>query len=302
MLSWRLFLGTVFVGGLAALCWWDARLNHPGMVLFPLAILLTVAATDELVTMLAAGGRQPLAWVAHLGNLLIVGSNAVFIYWPLGGVAYPADCLVGKLGWPLGATCVAMILAFLGEMRRYTQPGATIVQLGMSALAHVYVGLLLSCVVQLRHLHDGPTGMIALVSLVAVVKACDIGAYTCGRLVGRHKMTPVLSPGKTWEGTVGGLVFAATAAWLVFRYLAPAIRSDMAPSDSVPAWGWLAYGLLVGAAGVIGDLAESLLKRDAGVKDSSCWMPGFGGVLDILDSILLAAPIAYGCWAVGLVR
>ena len=78
----------------------------------------------------------------------------------------------------------------------------------------------------------------------------------------------------------------------------------MAPSDLQPGlfwWGWIVFGLLVGAAGMVGDLAESLLKRDVGVKDSSTWMPGFGGVLDILDSLLLSAPVAWFCWATGIV-
>ena len=89
-------------------------------------------------------------------------------------------------------------------------------------------------------------------------------------------------------------------SWLAFEHLFPLMFPGGA-SRAVPAWGWLAYGLLVGAAGVIGDLAESLLKRDVGQKNSSDWMPGFGGVLDILDSVLLAAPVAYLCWALELV-
>ena len=71
--------------------------------------------------------------------------------------------------------------------------------------------------------------------------------------------------------------------------------------NTSPWWGWIAFGLLVGGAGMVGDLAESLLKRDVGRKDSSTWMPGFGGVLDVLDSLLLSAPVAWACWAFGLV-
>jgi len=134
-------------------------------------------------------------------------------------------------------------------------------------------------------------------SLVIVVKMGDIGAYTCGRLVGRHKMTPTLSPGKTWEGAVGGMVFACLGSYLALEWLAPALTGA---ASRLP-WGWLPYGVIVGIAGMVGDLAESLLKRDVGCKDSSTWMPGFGGVLDLLDSVLFAAPVAYLCWALGLV-
>jgi phosphatidate cytidylyltransferase len=126
----------------------------------------------------------------------------------------------------------------------------------------------------------------------------DVGAYTVGRLIGRHKMAPVLSPGKTWEGVAGGLGFSCLGAWVTFTWLVPAMTGE-APTPA--AWRWIVYGLLVGGTGIVGDLAESLIKRDVGRKDSSTWMPGFGGVLDLLDSILIAAPIAYLCWALGLV-
>jgi phosphatidate cytidylyltransferase len=161
--------------------------------------------------------------------------------------------------------------------------------------AVVYVGLLLDFVVLLRLAY----GVAALASLVIVVKMADTGAYAVGRLLGRHKMAPVLSPGKTWEGAVGALLLASAASWATFAWLVPAA----APDDLAPGMpgGWLVFGLLIGVMGMLGDLAESLLKRDAGLKDSSRWMPGFGGVLDLLDSILLAAPAAYACWALGVV-
>ncbi len=112
-------------------------------------------------------------------------------------------------------------------------------------------------------------------------------------------MAPRLSPGKTIEGAIGGLAASCLGAWIALDWLVPgdAPTSRRTPG---PSWGWIVYGLLVGAAGMLGDLAESLLKRDAGVKDSSTWMPGFGGVLDILDSMLLAAPVAWLYWALGI--
>jgi phosphatidate cytidylyltransferase len=162
--------------------------------------------------------------------------------------------------------------------------------------------------VQLRVLSGGPWGtdgrwgMLALVSLIATVKMSDIGQYTVGRLIGRHKLAPKISPGKTWEGVAGGVVFAAvTSAYLVFW------RPDMAQLRTSLNWESAravllvratVYGALLAVAGMAGDLAESLLKRDAAMKDSSEWMPGFGGVLDLLDSLLVAAPVAYLFWAI----
>ena len=97
------------------------------------------------------------------------------------------------------------------------RPGASLCGLVYAALSFIYVGVLLSFVVQLRLVDSNLTGMTALVSLIAVVKMGDSGAYTVGRMFGRHKMAPVLSPGKTWEGVAGAIVFAMLGAWIVFR-------------------------------------------------------------------------------------
>jgi phosphatidate cytidylyltransferase len=149
--------------------------------------------------------------------------------------------------------------------------------------------------------------MLALVSLIAIVKMSDTGQYAVGRLIGRHKLAPVVSPGKTWEGAIGGLVFAIATAWLIFAWSAP--RMTNSPGGLPPLGESVAGGVritlfavLLAAAGLLGDLAESMLKRDAEVKDSSTWLPGFGGVLDLMDSLLGAAPVAYLLWALGLVR
>ena len=128
----------------------------------------------------------------------------------------------------------------------------------------------------------------------------DTGAYTVGRLIGRHKMAPLISPGKTIEGALGALAFSCLGSWAAFKWIVP-LAMKHPELQSHDTWRWIIFGLLVGAAGMLGDLAESLLKRDVGVKDSSTWMPGFGGVLDILDSLLLSAPVAWFCWASGLV-
>jgi phosphatidate cytidylyltransferase len=204
------------------------------------------------------------------------------------------------LGWPLAAFVVMVLAAFCVEMRRYTAPGRVMEQLSAAIFALAYVGLLFSFLAQLRLVAGGALGVPAIASLVIVVKMGDTGAYTVGRLVGRHKLAPVLSPGKTIEGGVGGLVFACLGSWVAIEWLLPQLR-PVGMAKLSPTWGWLAYGLIVGIAGMLGDLAESLIKRDLGRKDSSDWMPGFGGVLDVLDSILFAAPVAYLCWAFGVV-
>lgn len=298
MLRWRLLLGSLLIAALVTLCWLDHHATLPGPYLFPLALLATILGSSEIIYMMRAGGMHPLPWVVYTGNILLLVSNWVA---PLLAHSTRAASAtrVGTVAddqWPLLALGIGVLLAFLGEMQRYEKPGGVVINLASAIFALAYVGVLLSFVVQLRMLW----GIGALASLVVVVKMGDTGAYTVGRLIGRHKMAPVLSPGKTIEGLVGHLVFACVGSWLAFTWLVPQTLADPAAFAN-RWWGWLTFGLLVGTTGLLGDLAESLIKRDVGCKDSSNWLPGFGGTLDILDSILLAAPVAWFCWACGLV-
>lgn len=285
MLVWRLVLGTVLIAAVAALCWLDARAALPGTWLFPLALVITLLASGELLRICRVRGVLPAAWAVYLGNLAIVSANWL----------RPAATR-GVFDGPAIALGLAAIGVFVAEMRRYRAPGQSLERLAGGMLALIYVGWLMSFLIQHRFVASGQLGLPALAALIIVVKMCDTGAYTVGRLIGRHKMTPTLSPGKTFEGLAGGLAFACVGAWFAFEQLLPRLT----PERKAPAaYGWIAYGLVVGLAGVAGDLAESLLKRDAGVKDSSAWMPGFGGVLDIVDSLLIAAPLSYLFWACG---
>jgi len=302
MLRWRLLLGTLIVAALAGLFLLDHLAPVPGILLIPLALALTVALAAEVLYLERSSGMHPLPAVVYGGSLLLVAGNwAGPIVWrfstgvPLAWPVLPWDNPVSALVWaPLGLA-IGMLAALVGEMCRYRKPATATANAAASVFALIYVGLLLSFVVQLRMIW----GIGALASLVIVVKLGDIGAYTVGRLAGRHKMAPVISPAKTVEGAIGGLAVACLGSWATFRWLLPALAPKGAPSG--PWWGWIAFGVLVGTAGMVGDLAESVLKRDAGKKDSSNWMPGFGGVLDILDSLLLAAPVAWLCWLWGLV-
>jgi phosphatidate cytidylyltransferase len=123
--------------------------------------------------------------------------------------------------------------------------------------------------------------------LVVVTKFTDIGAYLIGSSLGRHKMIPRISPKKTWEGTFGGMLFAIGGSWLCYGIL------PQLSHDGLNLLHMVVLGLLLGGAAVIGDLAESLVKREAGVKDSSTILPGHGGCLDMVDSLLFSAPLLY---------
>lgn len=289
MLRWRLFLGFVFTALLVGLCWLDHRLTPPGLLLFPLAALVSLAGAQEVLGLLAEREARPRAVVVYGGTLLVLAGNAVGLWWPSLG-----SPLVG----PLVGFGLAVSWAFGVEMFLYREPGGIMERLALGIFGVAYVPFLMTFVIQLRGTGEGQLGILAIASLLLVVKLADVGAYTVGRLIGRHKMAPRLSPGKTLEGAGGALVFSLAAAWLGCDLLLGWITSG--ESRTTPL-GWLVYGLTVGAAGMAGDLAESLFKRDVGRKDSSRWMPGFGGVLDLLDSVLLAAPVAYLWWTIGLV-
>jgi phosphatidate cytidylyltransferase len=269
----------------------DFASDPPGAWLFPLAVAAALAGTQEVASLLASGGQHPRKLLLYLGTLLVIGSNAVplFVWKP------PAEYALAALGWPMGAFTFVVLSALVCEVYCYERPGKSIVSLGLSLFGVAYLGLLLSFALELRGLGGPAEGMVALLSMIAVVKSGDTGAYTVGRLVGRHKMSPLVSPGKTWEGAAGAILFATLAAWLCFTYLPPALGI----TDPLPAWYWLVFGPVVGLAGLMGDLSESLLKRDMGRKDSSTWLPGFGGVLDVIDAVLFAAPVAYLCWLAG---
>jgi phosphatidate cytidylyltransferase len=159
----------------------------------------------------------------------------------------------------------------------------------------VYIPVLFGFAVKLLALDpawlaDGrvaPPAAMLLLWLLAVTKFSDMGAYLTGSLVGRHKMIPHVSPGKTWEGFAGGLVFSQLAGSGLYALF---------PQHFAVIGGWghvIALGFLLGVLAVIGDLAESVVKRSLGAKDSGRMLPGIGGALDLIDSICFTAPALY---------
>ena len=155
----------------------------------------------------------------------------------------------------------------------------------------LYIGGMLSFAYGLRYhrFTINAIGGTALVLLPLLLTwASDTGAYFVGREFGRRKLIPSVSPGKTLEGALGGLLFTMLAAWLLGRYALPEVtRLGMTHAAA------LTFGALISVAAQAGDLAESLLKREAGVKDSSRIIPGHGGVLDRVDSLLFTLPLGY---------
>ncbi|NUQ65525.1 MAG: phosphatidate cytidylyltransferase [Pirellulales bacterium] len=297
MLRWRLLLGTLIIASLVGLCWLDHRAAMPGAWLFPVAVALTLLATGETLQLTRDAGLRPQAWIVYGANLVLVA--VAWLAPPAGLLSSipPAErgspeAFNGGPSWLLLTFALVVLVVFAGEICRYKSPGGATANLSAAVLSTAYAGLLMALLVELRM----AWGVGALAALVIVVKSGDTGAYTVGRLMGRHKLAPRLSPGKTIEGVVGGLLFACLGSWATFRWILPALMPDAA-NQSI-GWHWAIFGVAVATAGIVGDLGESLIKRDVGRKDSSIWLPGFGGVLDILDAILLAVPIACIYWRI----
>jgi phosphatidate cytidylyltransferase len=154
-----------------------------------------------------------------------------------------------------------------------------------SVLTAIYVPFLLSFGVLLL-LSDSDRGKWRVLCTLFAVVLSDTGGYLAGVFLGRHKMAPSISPGKTWEGFAGSISAAAIGSGLLLYFLL-----------DIPAYWGLLFGVVISIVAVVGDLAESMLKRDLGVKDMSNLLPGHGGVMDRLDSILFAVPTAYVLFA-----
>jgi phosphatidate cytidylyltransferase len=162
-----------------------------------------------------------------------------------------------------------------------------IITAALTVLGLLYVPFLFNFVALLAFM-PGHTweNRYLLIYLLAVTKFSDVGAYVIGSLIGRHKMIPRISPGKTWEGFAGAILTSLGISMLLcyfMRYYIPALSL----TDSV------ILGLLLPLVSVVGDLAESVVKRDASIKDSGRTIPGIGGALDLIDSILFTAPVLY---------
>ena len=302
MLRWRLLSAAVILAVLLALVWLDYRQvggAPAGTYLLPVLLLVTVLATGETLDLLAAKNYRPVGAVLFAGNVALTLAAALPLVGKLLGRTLPAATPLGDFGWPLVVLAIATVAVLTGEMRRFAQPGTAIVHAALGVFTLVYIGVLGSFLALLRLFHSNEWGLTALFSVLLIVKMADVGAYAVGRNLGRTKLTPILSPGKTWEGAIGGVATAGLVSWLFFHFAAPLIVASGYREPPLAAS--LAYGVILAVAGLVGDLAESLLKRDMQRKDSSSWLPGLGGVLDIIDAVLVAAPVGWLCWAFGLV-
>lgn len=252
-----------------------------GIGLLAALLIVLPSATVELATLFAAEKVRPYRAISALGSGLLV---------------VHAFCTQFRKFQLYATSILAFIIVFtmlLAALRRtlVRQTQEAITHMAGTVLATLYLGGLAWFLMALRVKQStrpdrfSGTTMI-LVMILLVVKFTDIGAYFGGRIFGRHKLIPWLSPGKTWEGLFFGLLTAGAVGAACAHFINP-------PSYHLEWWKGVVFGIIIGGIGQLGDLLESLMKRDAEVKDSSNLIPGFGGVLDVIDSPLLAAPFAY---------
>lgn len=270
--------------------------NRPlcGLALTLMLALLIMLAAFELGHLCRMGGYRPASgWAAFVSVLLMLAPWIEFQQ-RLASAA-PAIRLTGGMSLSLFLLAGGVLGAMLCVLARKRTERA-VADLAVTCLSFLYLGLLGSFAIRIRCFDPGPAGGVAVIYFVLTVKAADIGAFFTGKFFGRRKLAPWVSPGKTIEGAVGALVAATAAAcgalWL-WRQLGPSLGPS--PLNMTQA---LIFGPVMAVCGHLGDLVESLIKRDVGSKDSGQVVPAFGGLLDILDSPVFTAPVAW--WLLAL--
>jgi len=291
MLAWRLLVSAILIPAFAVLFFLDQRAGESAPVLLALALAIAVRSAWELAQLFRVRSFEPsFAQTAFLSCAVVVSA-----WFPHVSSGIPAYGPFDTLGLPLFVFVIAVLWLLASNAARYREPGGRMETLGAELIIVAYVGVLVCLTAELRWVAGAQAGYLVLGSLIIAAKCGDIGAYTLGRLFGRRKMAPRLSPGKTWAGAGGALIGSALGAWLWLGWAPPYFDTRWTGCPAV--WS-VVYGVVISIAGMIGDLCESLIKRDLGKKDAAALMPGFGGLLDLTDSVCYAGPIAYLLWTV----
>ncbi len=286
------------VAGLIAALWVDEWLApwYPFWLLTCGALM--IAASGELVSLLSTTALRPSANCVFGGVLAMLIANwvphvvlDVDTYGELSALKYDPARPQAALSYIFLCFVAVTLVTFVVQSLQFEKPGRATLRIAGTLFVLGYVGLLGSFIVQLRWFEGKHEGLVALVFLVSVAKGADTGAYTVGRLAGRHKLWPALSPKKTIEGAVGGVVFGVAASLIVAAIARYGLET--------PVLGWgmaVVYGVLIAIVAQVGDLMESMIKRDCERKDASDAVPGFGGILDVVDSLIFAGPVAFVFW------
>jgi phosphatidate cytidylyltransferase len=245
-------------------------------------VFLAVSGLAEFYGLVEKRDLVCFRWCGMLGGVLLMVGTFLHVTGHLGIHDSPARANDFETSF--------LILFVLGLcVRQFVSRSNTagILAISTTLFGLMYVPWLLNFIQKINFFPGiGDNGKFYVLYFVVVTKFSDTGAYAVGSLIGRHKMIPRISPGKTWEG-FGGAIVVSTGASLLFTHLLGHKMPGMSPLHAV------VLGVLLSSTAVVGDLIESLFKREAGVKDSGDLFPGIGGILDLLDSLLFNAPIMY---------
>jgi phosphatidate cytidylyltransferase len=279
MLKYRLLFGAIMIVVFVGLVLLDGHLDGSlsktvpdkpvqAMIFTVLIALLAIPAQFELGNLIKQTGAYLFKSISIVASILLATS----FFW-----AQFTDTHRFFTLYLLLVPAFSFLTLFVAQALKFGTEG-TIRNVSVSFFSIMYLGFLCLFILGIRILW----GPWILLTFIFTVKGSDIGAYTLGRLFGKHKMCPAISPGKTWEGLAGAAVFGAVVAF-GFSYFCDIMSCMQA----------IGFGALFGVLGQMGDLAESMIKRDAASKDSSASIPGFGGLLDVIDSPLATAPLAF---------
>lgn len=248
-------------------------------------LTLGVLATTEFYKMADKCGYAPFKNLGLVASITLLGG----VFWSLG---IEKDVILAHNLEMAILFCLIPMFGIL-QLRVFTEDTkSSIMPIATTLFGIIYVALLLNLLQKIRFLpevlpgYSGLEGHWWLLFFILVSKMSDTGAYCTGQLIGKTKMISRVSPGKTWEGFSGGIAFSVITAYLFHHYFGSHF-------GKMPLNHALILGVLLGVGSVIGDLVESLMKREAGVKDSGSFFPGVGGILDLLDSLLFNAPLMY---------
>lgn len=251
------------------------------MILLIIAAIFNKWSFIAVLLALTIGGLYEFFYLIKKKGIPIYSYTGIAI-----GVLIPLSIFLRfepTKGWELLFFVIVLCMIFLMQFTRKDNTNA-IVGISTTLFGVLYVSWLFSFLIKIRYLLPGMDGIKLLGFILIVTKCGDIGALLVGSKFGRNPLLPRISPNKTIEGSLGSFIFSVLAALLV---------QGLLPAGLFSAWQVALMGFCFGGLGQLGDLSESLIKRDCNVKDSGKLLPGMGGVLDSIDSILFAGPAFY---------
>ncbi|WP_424315957.1 phosphatidate cytidylyltransferase [Haloferula sp.] len=267
--------------------------------------VLIIVSTVEYFRMVRSGGVKCFP---RFGMLIAVGYSAALYWFLLGAGAQVAvvtadETTVGSSvvlfpDWIDGAAIFVAIAGSFFLQLRYPIRGLDAIQaVSINLLGFVYIAFLFNFAARLVFMVPGPgevPGAMLLLWLIAVTKFTDMGAYIVGSMIGKHKMIPHVSPGKTWQGFGGAIFFSQLAGCGLYAFFQDDMPDFASGLHLLGGWGAVVVlNLVLCLLAVVGDLAESVVKRSLNAKDSGQMLPGIGGGLDLIDSLCFTAPVLY---------